>query len=171
MLFIGMASKDQPANSNPMFSQFENYINKSLTMDDIEMIRESCPVHVITHGIMGFGLGGVFGLFMSSIAPSSIDATITTINRQTVKSIFLDMGSKTWSSAKNLGMVAALFSGIECVLETYRAKHDIYNTAVSGCLSGAILGAKAGPKGALYGCAGFAAFSTSIEYFLQRKDS
>lgn len=85
----------------------------------------------------------MFGLFISSVGPSSLEINNqNSSSKQTVKTIFKEMGSKTWSSAKNLGMVAGLFSGIECLIETYRAKHDIYNTITSGCLSGAILGAK-----------------------------
>jgi hypothetical protein len=156
-----------------LFAQLENYVNRNLTMDDIETFRESCPVQVVTHGIMGFAVGGMFGLFMSSINPAAAadaaSTTGTTFSSQTVKSIFRDMATNTWRTAKNLGMVAALFSGIECILETHRAKHDIYNTAIAGCTSGAILGARGGPKGVLYGCAGFAAFSTAVEYFLQRR--
>lgn len=85
----------------------------------------------------------MFGLFISSVGPTSLEINSqNSSNKQTIKTVFKEMGSKTWSSAKNLGMVAALFSGIECLIETYRAKHDIYNTITSGCLSGAILGAK-----------------------------
>lgn len=38
---------------NQLASSFETYINRNLTMDDIESFRESCPVKVMTHGIMG----------------------------------------------------------------------------------------------------------------------
>lgn len=117
----------------------------------------------------------MIGLFLSSIGPSSFElssmnsgASSSTFSKETVKGIFKDMGQRTWSSAKNLGTIAALFSGTECLIESYRAKHDMINTASAGCISGAILGAKAGPKAALFGCGGFAAFSCAIEYFLQR---
>jgi len=38
---------------NQLSSRFETYINRNLTMDDIESFRESCPVKVVTHGVMG----------------------------------------------------------------------------------------------------------------------
>lgn len=38
--------------------------------------------------------------------------------------------------------VGALFSGTECLIETYRAKNDIYNGVAAGCSTGGILAAK-----------------------------
>ncbi|RHN61737.1 Mitochondrial inner membrane translocase subunit Tim17/Tim22/Tim23/peroxisomal protein PMP24 [Medicago truncatula] len=49
-----------------------------------------------------------------------------------------------------------------------RAKHDITNTFVAGCTTGAAISAKGGPQAACMGCAGFAAFSVVIEKFLER---
>lgn len=66
----------------------------------------------------------------------------------------------------------------------YRAKHDIVNTLSAGCFTGGVLSAKGimdlikydfihfnigGPKAALVGCAGFAAFSAIIEQFMKEK--
>lgn len=115
------------------------------------------------------------GLFLSSLSAgpelSSLRGTdVSSLPLRTqLKLTFKDMGLKSYSTAKNFGMIGMMFSGIECVLETYRAKHDIYNTLSAGCLSGGILSAKGGPKSALFGCAGFAAFSSAIEYFLQER--
>lgn len=57
-------------------------------------------------------------------------------------------------------------SGSQCMFETSRAKHDIYNHALAGCFSGAALAARQGPYAAAGGCATFAAFSTAIEHFM-----
>lgn len=40
------------------------------------------------------------------------------------------------------------------------------NSVSAGCVSGAILAARGGPQAAAFGCAGFAAFSAAIDYFL-----
>lgn len=77
------------------------------------------------------------------------------------------MGSRSWSSAKSFGIVGALFSGTECCIEALRAKNDTANGVTAGCISGGILGAKAGPWGAATGCAGFAAFSVAIEAWMR----
>lgn len=39
----------------------------------------------------------------------------------------------------------------------------------AGCFTGGVLAAKAGPKAAAMGCAGFAAFSAAIDYFMQER--
>ena len=41
------------------------------------------------------------------------------------------------------------------------------NSTMAGCITGGILGAKAGPQAAALGCAGFAAFSLAIESYLR----
>lgn len=115
------------------------------------------------------------GLFLSSIStaannpelglPSSTSPP-KSIASQT-KAVFGDMAKQTWSSAKNFGKIAALYSVVECGIETTRAKHDIYNTTAAGCITGAMLSAKAGPKAAAMGCSGFAAFSTAVEYYMK----
>ncbi|CAG8288162.1 unnamed protein product [Penicillium salamii] len=133
---------------------------------------ESCPIKTAMAGTMGFGLGGAFGLFMASM---SYDSTFTPQGRaiadlpwrQQVRAGFKDMGARSWSSAKNFGIVGALYSGTECCIEGLRAKNDLTNSVAAGCLTGGILGAKAGPQAAAFGCAGFAAFSAAIDAYMR----
>ena len=98
------------------------------------------------------------------------------------------MGSRSFSSAKNFGLVGAIFAGTECCIEgvsvdstgmavfwivlrkifmQYRAKNDLTNGIAAGCLTGGALGAKAGPQAAALGCAGFAAFSAAIDTYMR----
>lgn len=88
--------------------------------------------------------------------------------RQQLKMGFKDMGTRSWSTAKNFGKVGALFSGIECGVEGIRAKNDIGNGVVAGCLSGAILAKNAGPQAMAGGCVAFAAFSAAIEAYMRQ---
>lgn len=87
--------------------------------------------------------------------------------RQQVAHGFRDMGTRSWSTAKSFGMVGALFSGIECGVEGFRAKNDAANGVVAGCATGAILARNGGPQAAAVGCAGFAAFSAAIDAWLR----
>ncbi|TGZ77162.1 Tim17-domain-containing protein [Ascodesmis nigricans] len=136
---------------------------------------ESCPVKLVISGGAGFALGGVFGLFMASMSydtplhgPGSTAQSITSLPlRQQLKAGFKDMGKRSWSSAKNFGTVGAIFSGTECCIEGFRAKNDMYNGVAAGCITGAALAAGAGPQAAAVGCAGFAAFSAAIDYYLR----
>ncbi|OJJ49041.1 hypothetical protein ASPZODRAFT_129416 [Penicilliopsis zonata CBS 506.65] len=133
---------------------------------------ESCPVKTVMAGGMGFALGGAFGLFMASM---SYDSTFTPQGREIanlpwreqVRRGFKDMGSRSFSSAKNFGIVGALYSGTECCIEGLRAKNDLTNSVAAGCITGGILGAKAGPSAAAAGCAGFAAFSAAIDAYMR----
>ena len=178
---------------------------------------ESCPTKTVLAGGMGFVLGGAFGLFMSSVrntggrlikpffVMSWLDLSILQMRydtplspqgqalanlttREQLKRGFKDMGSRSFSSAKNFALVGAIFSGTECCIEgvgvslvillyrtgwlirdlfQYRAKNDLKNGIAAGCITGGILGAKAGPQAAAIGCAGFAAFSAAIDYYMR----
>lgn len=87
--------------------------------------------------------------------------------RQQLKIGFKDMGTRSWSTAKNFGKVGALFSGIECGIEGFRAKNDLANGVAAGCLTGGILARNGGPGAAAGGCAAFAAFSAAIDAYMR----
>lgn len=133
---------------------------------------QSCPGKTTMAGVSGFGLGGFFGLFMASMAydvPVGTDSVkhISDLPfKQQMKLQFSDMGRRAWSSAKNFGYIGLVYSGVECSIESLRAKHDLYNGVSAGCITGAGLSIKAGPQAALIGCAGFAAFSVAIDMYL-----
>ncbi|KAK0534756.1 Mitochondrial import inner membrane translocase subunit tim22 [Tilletia horrida] len=146
---------------------------------------ESCPVKCAMAGVMGFGLGGFFSLLGSSFAMddplrrSNLQAAAirnaaagTTVppvaeltTAQQTKEFFLETGRGMYRTGKGFGKVGALYSGIECCIEGYRAKHDIVNPVAAGFFTGAILARNQGPQAVLLGGAGFAAFSAAIDYF------
>ena len=73
------------------------------------------------------------------------------------------MGKKAIGMGASFAALTAIFQGVECLVEKYRAKHDLANGMISGCAAGAGLSAKSGPQAACVGCVGFAAFSVAIE--------
>src|SRR5437764_14449053 len=87
--------------------------------------------------------------------------------REQLRRGFKDMGTRSFSTAKNFAVVGAVFSGTECVIEGYRAKNDLINGITAGCITGGILAGRAGPQAALVGCAGFAAFSAAIDSYMR----
>ncbi|OMJ11535.1 Mitochondrial import inner membrane translocase subunit TIM22 [Smittium culicis] len=147
-----------------------NPFNRAPTEQERQMaekVTSSCLFKTGLSGVAGFGLGAIFGLIMSSIdfsSPASNNPNATT--KQQIKDTLRDMGTKSWASAKGFATVAAIYSGSECIIESYRAKNDIYNSVSAGCVTGAILATKTGPKGMAFGCAGFAAFSAAIDIYL-----
>ncbi|CAG8564570.1 4888_t:CDS:2 [Paraglomus brasilianum] len=102
---------------------------------------------------------------MASTDPALLEAPM----KQQLKHTAKDMAARSFSMAKNFAVVGAIFSGTECIIEGYRAKNDVYNGTAAGCITGAILAAKAGPQAAAIGCAGFAAFSAAIDLYLRRE--
>ncbi|CUM56531.1 Mitochondrial import inner membrane translocase subunit TIM22 [Debaryomyces fabryi] len=139
-------------------------------------LMQSCPGKTVMAGVSGFFLGGFFGLFMASmsydvpVGTSAVNSIRDLPFKQQMKIQFSDMGKRTYSSAKNFGYIGMVYSGVECAIESLRAKHDIYNGVSAGCITGGGLAIRAGPQAALVGCAGFAAFSTAIDLYL-RSDS
>lgn len=147
----------------------------------MQMAMESCPVKSVIAGGMGFGLGGMFGLFMSAMRydtplsagmPGGVGTTGFThlSTREQLKLGFKDMGRSAWGSAKNFGYIGAIFSGTECAIEGFRAKSDIKNGVAAGCLTGGWLAKSAGPQAMALGCGGFAAFSAAIDYYMHLPD-
>lgn len=101
-------------------------------------------------------------------APGSSPTPISSLPmREQLKVGFKDMGSRSYSTAKNFGLVGLMFAGIECGIEGYRAKNDLFNGTAAGCLTGGILARSGGPTAVAGGCAAFAAFSAAIDTWLR----
>jgi len=114
---------------------------------------------IIVGGIMGSVLGIGLGLFTTMM--SGDQSPIQIVNgrevpqaplREQVRAGFKSLFSKTKGWSKQFGILTALFGGVECVIEKYRAKHDVWNPVLSGCVVGATLSAKAGPSVRDYHC-------------------
>lgn len=113
---MGMGATQGAANLDPQQAQEQQMIKY------MHMAMESCPAKTAIAGVMGFGLGGMFGLFMSSMR---YDTPMTTQGaeiaklpvRQQLRQGFKEMGKASWSSARNFGMVGAIFAGTECCIE------------------------------------------------------
>lgn len=169
MVFGVYTGPQEPEKPLAMMSQEEQADVGARKMIELMQL---CPGKTIMAGGSGFFLGGFFGLFMASMAydvPIGNNAAghISQLPfKQQMKLQFSDMGKRSWNSAKNFGYIGMIYSGVECSIESLRAKHDIYNGVSAGCITGAGLSIKAGPQAALLGCAGFAVFSTAIDLYM-----
>jgi len=137
------------------------------------MVMESCPGKCVMAGGMGFGLGALLSLMSASFAyedPYLRGTNPATMNNtQKARVIFKEMGKGMWTQGKGFGKVGAIYSAVECCIEGYRAKNDIYNSVSAGFLSGAILARNAGPQAMMGGGVLFAAFSAAIDTFMRRE--
>ena len=86
-------------------------------------------------------LRGLFLISLSSIHYQVPPAPL----REQMRSGYKATGAKAVGWAKQFGVLTALFGGVECVVEKYRAKHDVWNPVISGCAVGATLSASGGP--------------------------
>jgi import inner membrane translocase subunit TIM22 len=174
-------SESNEKNFNPLYGNksegkflpFFKQINLPIPPPEIPvlttLIPEACGTKVITGAIMGSVLGVGLGIFMGAmgdVSPIQIirgrevpQATLTEQTRIAFKSTM----SKTRGWAKSFGVLSALFGGVECLIEKYRAKHDVWNPVASGCVVGAALSAKGGPAASCIGCVGFAGFSLVVD--------
>ena len=109
------SDNDTPSDDS-FFGRMDRKLGAILTPTTMEKVQESCPFVAIRNGIIGFGFGGILGLFISGMGSPPLDAAGVP-EKITVRSVLREMASKTWSSAKNLGKVAVLFSTTECIIE------------------------------------------------------
>lgn len=77
-------------------------------------------------------MGGAFGLFMSSFefsGPSMRPELLEQSTKVQMKAVLKDMGTRSYSMAKNFAVVGAIYSGTECCIESVSWMHgkDVLN--------------------------------------------
>lgn len=128
----------------------------------VVMVMESCPFKATLSCLVGAGLGVAFGLFTAGIDPN-----ITGTETPTTRLVLQEMKARSISYGKNFALVGAMFAGTECLVESYRGKCELGNGTISGAIVGGTIGLRAGLKAGMFGAAGFALFSTAIDYYLR----
>eukprot|EP00249_Psilotum_nudum_P024896 c29318_g1_i1 orf=273-767(+) len=140
------------------------------TFDDIrgQDFMNNCAIRSVFSFVGGGGLGLFMGMLLGAL-DTPVHADQMTV-KQHFKHAIRQMGSRSLHSALTFAILGGMFAGTECVIEKARAKHDTTNTVVAGCVTGGVLSARAGPKAACFGCAGFAAFSVVIEKIFEHQN-
>ncbi len=140
-------------------------------------VWDSCPMKAVISGVLGGAMGALFGAAFGASDPSltPLAETQNQTFRQSVKAAFepkamraslAGLRSRSYSYAKGFGGFGMVYAGSECVIETVRAKHDVYNSAAAGCFTGSALAYQGGPKAMCVGCVTVAAFSVLIDRFM-----
>jgi mitochondrial import inner membrane translocase subunit TIM22 len=142
--------------------------NEEATMDTV---MESCFFKSFMSCVIGYGLGCAIGLFSASVNPSiAMDPMNPHMEKtQTAREIFNDMRKTTHGYGKNFATIGLVFAGIECMIESQRGVTDWKNGTYAGGVTGGLIGLRAGVKAGLFGAAGFAAFSTVIDYYMRHR--
>ena len=138
-----------------------------------DWLSESCGSKAAIGVIGGGAMGLVMGVFLGALTDMTPPVTIiegkevpqaplkeqmrTTLRATADKSIY-------W--CRQFAFITGVFGGSECLVEKYRGKHDVWNSVVSGCITGAAMQAKQGPQASAAGCGGFAVFSLVIDSFM-----
>ncbi|BES94357.1 unnamed protein product [Nesidiocoris tenuis] len=133
----------------------------------IETAFESCAFKSIFSCVVGFGLGAAIGLFTSSVNPNVPTGPNGEIKHQSAREILREMKATTGAYAKNFALVGAMFAATECAIESSRGVTDWKNGTYAGAATGGLIGLRAGVKAGVIGAAGFAAFSTVIDYYMR----
>ncbi|KAJ7647685.1 mitochondrial import inner membrane translocase subunit TIM22, partial [Roridomyces roridus] len=135
----------------------------------MQMSMESCAAKTVLSGVAGFGIGAVFTLMTASMSYEDPMLRQNLGATQKARDILRETGKSMVKSGKGFGKVGAIYASVECVIESYRAKTDIYNSVAGGFFTGGILARASGPKLAFSGGLAFAAFSAAIDMFLRRE--
>lgn len=131
---------------------------------------ENCAVKATLSGVLGGGMGLMFGLVFST-SPTDLshipvpgpDGKYGPPPPFPWRKHFREMGKGAVWYGRSFAVVGLLFAGSECVIEKARGKSDIWNGLAGGCAAGAMLAYKGGFTGMVVGCSGFAAFSLVID--------
>ena len=137
---------------------------------DFTWLTESCGGKAAIGVFGGAVCGLVMGVFLGAM--SDMTPPVTVIGgkevpqaplREQMRTTMRATGDKCIYWSRNFAFITGVFGGTECLVEKYRGKHDVWNSAIGGCVTGAALQAKQGPQAAAIGCGGFAAFSLVID--------
>lgn len=138
---------------------------------------ESCLFKAALSGVMGGGLGLFAGLLFGGYA-SGVDRAVEMKGpmRLKLRTGFAAAGVSMAEYGRSFARLGAVFALCDCAVEKTRARHDLWNSLIGGCIAGAALSsaprtqgvpARARAGNMALGCAGFAAFSTAIDYWME----
>lgn len=184
---------EQPLSQNSIFSDNSRPLQKQspilwppvnpnqppVWVRTINGATETCIFKASLSAVAGGGLGLMFGLFFGGYS-NAVDKAVETEGPASLKLRigFREAALSMRSYAKNFAKFGASFSAAECTIEKVRARHDIWNSIIGGCVAGAYMSAAPSEKmphraramQMAFGCGSVAAFSAAIDYYMEYMD-
>lgn len=161
----------------PLYSQYVAYpIPWRLTQGpdeipaDFSWLTDSCGGKAAVGVFGGAAMGLIMGVFLGAM--SDMTPPVTVIKgkevpqaplKEQMRTTLRATGEKSLYWSRNFAFITGVFGGSDCLVEKFRGKHDVWNSVLSGCVTGGAMQAKSGPQASALGCAGFAAFSLVID--------
>ncbi|KAK4534740.1 hypothetical protein CDCA_CDCA02G0765 [Cyanidium caldarium] len=143
-----------------------------------QTMTESCAFKAAMAAVAGGGLGVAMGLFIGGFS-LELDRAVEAQApwRQQLRMYGRALGAQIRSYSKSFALWGSTYTIVECGVEKYRARHDLWNSPVAGCATGAVLAsqprvrmdARNRLKQMAVGCVGMALFSTAIDYWLEHR--
>lgn len=137
---------------------------------DFSWISSSCGGKAAIGLFAGGAMGAVMGIFLGAMSDAQPPVQVIAGKevpqaplKEQMKVVMRATAEKSRYWCRQFAFITGVFGGTDCLVEKFRAKHDVWNSVVSGCITGAALQAKQGPQAAAVGCGGFAAFSLVID--------
>jgi len=131
----------------------------------IQAGMESCVSKgIIAYGV-GFGFGMLLSLFSFGMAYDNPFGRPVDGKEVHWKQVLKGGLRSAVSQGKSFGAIGGAYSVCECIVESYRGKHDTSSAVGGGILAGALLARNNGSKAMLLGGLGFGGFSWAIEHF------
>jgi len=150
-------SKDSKEYEASVFKNFMNLQRRwalNPPPEDPMRVGESCAskaaISTAVGGAMGVVVGLVFGT-MGGMQPGAmlmpgIPEPPRKAWRHEIRDSLRQTRYKARSWAKNFAFISGTYSGVECVVEKMRGKHDVLNSVGAGCITGAGLAISSGPQ-------------------------
>ena len=112
---------------------------------------ESCVAKSAVSSVMGGAMGGLMGLLLGSYQSIAPPMSIPGVPeppkvplRFQLRESWISTARRCRRWGRNFAMVTVVFSGVDCVIEKWRATHDLGNGVSAGCITGAALAVKQG---------------------------
>ncbi|CAN8063036.1 unnamed protein product [Agarophyton chilense] len=180
-----------PLSRNPIFHDNQNPLQRAMMWPPVNPNQppiwlrrmnnasETCVFKAGISAFAGGGLGVLFGLFFGGYS-NAVDKAVETEGPASLKLRvgFKEAARSMRSYAKNFAWFGASFSAAECTVEKIRARHDIWNSVIGGCVAGAFMSSSPSDKMTpraramqmAFGCASVGAFSAAIDYYMEYMD-